>query len=687
MIRSTVLASLAFAGWLSFALAPTAHANDAPSLALNPVAATARREMTPVDMIEMPRLDGVHLSHDGRVALIQRVTTDWAENENATGYWLWRHDQTSLRHQPDLDTADRVVLSPDGRRIAAEISPEGSSNDEVYIRDLDGGELERLTRHPSAVRSIAWSPDGLFVYYLASDARSEAERERRRTTHIVDPYYEATRRRHLWRVRVDSGARQQVTQGEVHVRGFHLAANGAILVRVSAETHADATYQSELMVADGPSEPFRRVTSNNWPEGNARLSPAGRRIAYRARLGQDGLDYVQEKLVVLDLESGVTRVLAPDASWEVDGFAWLPGGESLVVAVHDGIRSGLVRVDVDAGSLTVISLEDRALVDWSLADETGEVLALFQTETSNGDLWRVTPSGESDRLTTIGAASVSAVALPRQQLVEWRSHDGTLIEGFYFPPLHASDGPPPLVVQIHGGPRSGDQFGQWKWSRFVPVLAAEGYAVLWVNYRGGVGYGDEFMRGMHGEYFAHADRDVLAGVDHLVASGLADPERMIVSGWSAGGHMTNRLITQTDRFAAAMSGAGAVDWAVHHLTSDVRGARRLLFDADVWAEGTYDRAFVPQSLLRDLHAVTTPTLIFAGEDDERVHPSQSIMLYQALRNLGVEVRLYLVPDEEHSFASPHHRLFRINAELDWYGRHIGRPDWDWQPPPVLAEDD
>ncbi|RKR03752.1 S9 family peptidase [Maricaulis maris] len=689
MIRSTVLASLAFAGWLSCALpqAAFALADDNRLVALNPAAATERRDMTPVDMIELPRLDGIRVSHDGRSALVQRVSTDWAEDENETGYWLWQQGQTGLVHQPDLDAADRVVFSPDGRRIAAEIAPEGSSNDEVYIRDLDGGELERLTRHPTAVRSITWSPDELFVYYIASDARSEAERERRSTTHIVDPYYESTRRRHLWRVRVDSGVRQQVTQGELHVRGYHLAANGAILVRVSTETHPDATYQSELMVAAGPSEPFRRVTSNNWPEANARLSPDGRRIAYRARLGQDGLDYVQEKLVVLDLEGGVTRVLAPDASWEVDGFAWLPGGASLVVAVRDGVRSGLVRVDVDAGSLTVISLEDRALVDWSLADETGEVLALFQTEASNGDLWRVTPDGESERLTTIGAATVSAFNRPQQQRVEWRSHDGAVIEGFYFPPLRAGDGPPPLVVQIHGGPRSSDQFGQWKWSRYVPVLAAEGYAVLWVNYRGGVGYGDEFMRGMHGEYFAHADRDVLTGVDHLLASGLADPDRMIISGWSAGGHMTNRLITQTDRFAAAMSGAGAVDWAVHHLTSDVRGARRLLFDADVWAEGAYDRAFVPQSLLRDLHAVTTPTLIFAGEDDERVHPSQSIMLYQALRNLGVEARFYLVPGEEHSFSAPRHRLFRLNAELDWYGRHTGGPDRDWQAPPVPLADD
>ncbi|WP_339740297.1 S9 family peptidase [uncultured Maricaulis sp.] len=689
MIRSTGLAALAMAGWLSCALSPAvlAQHENIQSLALHPVPAAIRRDMTAVDIIELPRLDGVSLSNDGRTALVERVTTDWAADKNSTGFWLWQQGQSELVHQVDLDTADRVIFSPDGQWIAAEIAPEGSGNNEIYIRALDGGELERLTRHPAAVRSISWSPDGEFIYYIASETRSAADRERRRRIHIVDPYYESTRRAHLWRVRVADGAAQQVTSGELHVRGYHLAANGAILVRVSAETDADATYQSELMLAAGPSEPFRRVTNNDWPEGHARLSPDGRRVAYQARLGEDGLDYVQQKLVLLDLATGVTRVLAPDANWEVDGLAWLPGGESLIVAVRDGVRSGLMRVDVDAGTLTVISLEDRSLADWSLADGTGEIVALFQTEISNGDLWHVTPAGESRRLTTIGAATVSAFNLPQQQAIEWSSHDGTVIEGFYFPPLTSGESPPPLVVQIHGGPRSGDEFGQWKWSRYVPVLAAEGYGVLWVNYRGGTGYGDAFMRGMHGEYFAHADRDVLAGVDNLVASGRADPDRMVVSGWSAGGHMTNRLITQTGRFAAAMSGAGAVDWAMHHLTSDVRGARRLMFGADVWAEGVYDRAFVPQSLLRDLHAVTTPTLIFAGEDDERVHPSQSIMLYQSLRNLGVETRLYLVPGEEHSFKTPSHRLFRLNAELDWYGLHTGRPERDWQAPPAAPGDD
>ena len=584
-----------------------------------------------------------------------------------------------------------MSLSPDGRHLAIDRPPEGYTADEVYIADADGAGLERLTRHPTSVRDISWSPDGEWIYFIATDDRTDEEEAHHDRYELIEPYFETTRFRHLWRVNVRTGDRQRMTQGEGSVKAYDIAANGTVLIRVAPANDLDAAYDSELWITSSaePGGHFRRITSNDWMEGNARLSPDGRRVAYTARVGAGGLEYVQNNLVVLDVESGASRILTGGVNFEVDGHAWLPDGSGLVVAVQAGARSGLVRIDVETGAITELSLQDRHLSDWSLADDGG-VLAVFQTPESNGDLWRVEARGDGGdtRLTTIGASTVSAFNLPQQQLVRWHSTDGQEIEGFYFAPLTAAaaDGPPPLVVQAHGGPRSADEFGQWKWSRYVPVLTAQGYAVLWVNYRGGVGYGDDFMQAMEGEYFAHAADDVLSGVDAMIERGLADPDRLIMSGWSAGGHMTNRIISMTTRFKAASSGAGAVDWAMHHLTSDTRQARRLLFGADAWGEGELDRVFFPQSLLRDLHRVETPTIIFAGADDERVHPAQSIMLYQALRNLGVETRLYLAPGEPHVFSDLDHRLFRINAELDWYARHIGG-SYVWQPLPDEALED
>ena len=657
-------------------------------LEARPAIPVADRDMTPVDMVSLARLSDVDLHPSGLHALVTRSIADWAEDERVDQYWRYDIMAGTFDHLAALDDADSIALSPDGQRLAADMPPEGSSRDEVFLANADGSGLQRLTRHSTSVRSVSWSPDGHWIYFLATDAYTDEEEAERDRFARIDPYFETIRHRHLWRVDPDTGESQRMTGGDWSVRSYDMAASGTLMIRIAPAGDLDASYDSELWISEAPQPgaPFRQVTDNDWMESHATLSPDGREIAYRARITEAGLDYVQYKLVVLDIESGQRRILTANADFDVDGLAWTPDGRGLVVAVRAGVRSGLVRIDAETGAVTELSLHDRRLMDWSV-DHSGTVLALFQTTDTNGDIWRITPDGDDTRLTTIGAAEVAPFHRPDQQRIRWQSHDGQIIEGFYFAPL-ARDGdtPPPLVVQAHGGPRSADEFGQWKWGRYVPVLASQGYGVLWVNYRGGVGYGDDFMRAMHGTYFAHADADVLSGVDHLVATGRADPDRLIMSGWSAGGHMTNRLISTTDRFRAASTGAGAVDWAMHHLTSDTRGARRLLFGSDAWAEGALDDVFYPQSLLRDLHRVTTPTLIFAGENDERVHPSQSIMLYQALRNLGVETQLYLAPGEGHSFSDLSHRLFRINAELDWYARHTGRPPHDWQPLPAEARE-
>ena len=135
----------------------------------------------------------------------------------------------------------------------------------------------------------------------------------------------------------------------------------------------------------------------------------------------------------------------------------------------------------------------------------------------------------------------------------------------------------PLVTITHGGPRTSSRFGSWNITRYLPVLAAQGYMVLLPNHRGGTGYGDRFMRDMYGAYFRNAHHDVMDGVEALVDQGMADPDRLIKMGWSAGGHMVNKLITHTDVFAAASSGAGASDWRSMHGESDVRYGRQFVF--------------------------------------------------------------------------------------------------------------
>ena len=182
---------------------------------------------------------------------------------------------------------------------------------------------------------------------------------------------------------------------------------------------------------------------------------------------------------------------------------------------------------------------------------------------------------------------------------------------------------------------------------YTQVLAAKGYAVLKPNYRGSTGYGDAFLRDMVGHYFKNAHLDVMAGVDHLIEMGIADRDRLVKMGWSAGGHMTNKIITFTDRFKAASSGAGAANWVSMYAQSDVRTYRTPWFGGTPWQKNAPIDVYWEHSPLKDVANVKTPTIFIVGESDVRVPLPQSVEMYRALKSIGVPTKLYVAPREPH----------------------------------------
>ena len=218
-------------------------------------------------------------------------------------------------------------------------------------------------------------------------------------------------------------------------------------------------------------------------------------------------------------------------------------------------------------------------------------------------------------------------------------------------------------------------------SSYVPVLAGKGYAVLKPNYRGSTGYGNAFLRDMVGHYFQNAHLDVLAGVDRVIGMGIADPDRLARMGWSAGGTMTNKLLTITDRFKAASSGAGVVNWISMYALSDVRYYRTPWFGGTPWQADAPFAAYWDHSPLKDIWKVKTPTLILVGESDVRVPAAQSIELYRALKSNGVPTRLYMAPREPHGWRELRHQLFKMNAELEWFETYVTRRPYTREVPP------
>ena len=370
----------------------------------------------------------------------------------------------------------------------------------------------------------------------------------------------------------------------------------------------------------------------------------------------------------------------PDFPYDAGRARWSADGRHAFLIAAMGVHSQLLEIDLEEGTHRQITEGDHSLGEWEFSSRQGLHLFTRETAFTPGDLWILDGSGETRQITHHLDYIREQFLLPRQERLEWKGADGVRVEGLLLYPVNYQPGQSyPLVVQTHGGPQSADRFGLGATtSRYNPVLAAHGYAVLKPNYRGSTGYGNTFLRDMVGHYFNQAHLDVMAGVDHVIELGIADPGRLVKMGWSAGGHMTNKIITFTDRFKAASSGAGAVNWISMYGQSDVRIYRTPWFLGSPWQQDAPIETYWENSPLKDIWKVKTPTLILVGEKDVRVPPPQSVELYRALKANGVPTRLYVAPRQPHGWRELRHRLFKINVELDWFARHALGEEYEWE---------
>jgi len=258
------------------------------------------------------------------------------------------------------------------------------------------------------------------------------------------------------------------------------------------------------------------------------------------------------------------------------------------------------------------------------------------------------------------------------------------IEGLLFYPIGYQPGTRyPLVVQMHGGPFESDKFGAGAGvlQNYVPVLTAKGYAVLRPNYRGSAGYGNAFYRGVVGHYFQDMPYDILNGVDALIQRGIVNPDQMVLMGWSAGGHLANKLITMTGRFKASSSGASLAQWISLYGQTDSRVNRNVLFGGTPWQKNAPTDLYWAESPLKDVANIKTPALFFSSDRDERIGMWQSVEMYRALVSNGVPTHLYIAPREGHQWAELRHLIFKANTELEWFEKYARGKTYTWEKTP------
>jgi dipeptidyl aminopeptidase/acylaminoacyl peptidase len=375
--------------------------------------------------------------------------------------------------------------------------------------------------------------------------------------------------------------------------------------------------------------------------------------------------------------------------YEVTRADWSADGQSIFFTANASVRSELFQVELPDEKLNQLTRGDHSVGSYQYLRKLKRHVFTVDKATSPGEAYVLDENRDGDPrpLTHVFDDLIKQYRIPRQEAIQWTGADGVTVEGLLYYPLDYQEGRRyPLCVQTHGGPAAADSFGFGGWGSYIQVLTGRGWAVFRPNYRGSTAYGDEYLRDMVGHYYHQAHLDVMTGVDYLIERGIADGDRMVKMGWSGGGHMTNKIITFTDRFKAAASGAGAVNWISMYAQSDVRIYRTPWFGGTPWQKDAPIHVYWDNSPLKDIWKVKTPTIVLVGQEDVRVPAPQSIELYRALKSNGVPTHLYIAPREPHGWRELHHELFKINVELAWFEKYALGREYEWEKAPDESPD-
>ena len=665
--------------------------------------------MTLVDLLEVPSVSDPQLSPDGRHLLFVLAEPDWEMNGRVRH--VRRADLNGgatiqLTNEPGGESSPR--WSPDGKSIAFLAQRGQSRSPQVYLVNNGGGEARQLSKHAAArpvedvhypsLSAIHWSPDGDWIYFLALDAPSPEEEQREKSKDDVFAFNENYEQRHLWKISRVDGVEQRLTEGDFSILSYVLSRDGKkmVLHRGPSPRH-DQSDRAEVWVMNPDGTEPVQITRNNVPESpnccggsGARLSPDNRQILFLAKSNEKFEFQYKSSIFVVPARGGAAELLLPDFPHEVKQASWSKEGDAIYFVANMGVHSELFRLELSTQEVQKLTDGKHRVHNWNY-EPSADLHAFAIDEPGNpGDFWVLPATGEGtpSRVTRRFDYLAQDFELPRQEMTAWKGVDGVRVEGMLHYPLNYEPGKKyPLVMHLHGGMGSSNQFGFGGWSAFIPLLAAKGYAVLEPNYRGSGGYGSEFERDIMGHFFNNSHLDVIAGADHVIEMGVADGERMVVRGWSSGGYLTNKIITFTDRFKAASSGASAVNWISFYSQSDLRFFRTAYFGGTPWQKDAPADFFWEQSPLSEITNVTTPTLVLVGKEDVRVPAPQSIELYRALESNGVPTRLYIAPREGHGWRELRHQLFKMNAELDWFEKYAMDRDYEWEGAPVETGED
>ncbi len=666
--------------------------------------ATNGSSISPEDFYLIKEAHDPRISPDGRTVAYVLQEVDRAANTYA--YSIWLIGTNGRRHRRFTaggragDFSPR--WSPDGRTLAFLSGRAGKS--QVFVIDLHGGEARQLTTASQGVAGFTWAPDGNSIAYISrvndEERRAEDKPQRRKSSppdgelekiknqerelleqRKTDPrviermvfrngtVFRDGRRSHIYVQSTRKGPAARITSGDYDFALPAWTPDGNFLVTAANRTgDEDSTTRSDILKIDVKEKTLVSLVDDGSGNGGPQVSPDGKWIAYVC-FNKDRIWEQRTTLRLIPVDGGEPRDLTMAAGLDIESFAFSPDSAWIYFVTPRMGSNDICRVQITAGEIQDVATGRRMIEGFTIARKTGQIAFEFQSPAVPGDIACAAADGSGERrLTDINRAFFRKHSLSLPELIWIDRPDGARVQGWFMKPAGYEAGKRyPWALEIHGGPHI--MWG-WSWWHEFQCIAARGYGVYFSNPRGSQGYGYAFKGAIHRNWGGDDMADLLAGMDKMVEMGLADPDRLVVTGGSFGGFMTSWMISHDHRFKAAVAQRGVYNLISLYGNSDALLLVDWEFDTEPW--GDTQRLWQNSPLSR-VKYIQTPLLILHSEQDFRAGIHTAEELFVALRKLGKTAQFVRYPREGHELSrsgEPRHRIDRLNRIIGWFDKFV-----------------
>lgn len=650
--------------------------------------AIAQRGMTSLDVARLHSVSDVAISPDGSmIAYILSVPRAPFEEESGAA-WGELHlvgaDGVSRPWVSGEETITGVQWLPDGQSISFLAKRSGDDERSLYRISARGGEAVKVTGHPTAIAGYSWSPDGSRVAFTAREQKPEARRDLEKQGFNPIIYEEEALFERLYIHDVASEGEARAVELEGNVTEIHWSPAGDRLLFAVAPTPGidDRYMRRRIHVWDIAGNRLATSVDTLGKLGDLRWSPDGSMIAVISASSIN--DPSEGRLMVVPSTGGDLRELIADFPGHIQNMEWRDR-DTIVFIGDQGVQTHVEQIDTDGSNRRMlIRGGEIVFTGLSVSEDGAHVAFVGESPAHPSEVFSASGSAWQPSRVTRSNPWLSDVRLARQEVVQFKARDGLELEGILIHPLDRREGRRyPLIMAVHGGPEAHHRNG-WMTTYSLPgqLGAAKGYAVFYTNYRGSTGRGVDFSMLSQKDPAGKEFDDLVDAVDHLIATGLVDRSKVGITGGSYGGYASAWAATYyTERFAAAVMNVGISDKISKIGTSDIPNELYLVHER-VWPWEAWDE-LRERSPLFHIEKARTPLLIMHGEDDTRVHPSQSLMLYRYLKILGkTPVRLVLYPGEGHGYSKSAARLDYNVRMIQWFDHYLKGPGGE-PPAPAL----